>query len=355
LPKDVDHRPKGMPRLASSKKFINVKCPECGGKAGRDPETLDTFVDSSWYYLRYTDPKNKKKFADAKKLAYWMPTNLYVIGAEHTVLHLLYSRFITKFLYDEGLIKTKEPFMKLRHVGLILGPDGQKMSKSRGNVINPDELVKQFGADTVRLYEMFMGPFEDGQPWETKSLIGVHRFLNRFWNYMHGAIADSSFKKQATDGSVRQLIHRTIKKVTEDIEQMRFNTAISAMMILLNTLSDGARMPKVSLADMQSIVKLLYPFVPHISQELWSRLGKKTLLDKEPWPSFDPALIKEEKFKLVIQINGKVRDSVEVEAGISEKDALALALGREKIVAVTNGAPPKKVVFVPGRLISIVT
>ncbi len=351
MPDLVDYRPHGMPPLASSPEFVNIKCPKCGGEAKRDPETLDTFVDSSWYYLRYADPKNDKAIFDKEKAKHWLPVDLYVIGAEHTVLHLLYSRFITKFLHDEGYLEFTEPFKKLRHQGLILGADGQKMSKSKGNVVNPDEIVGEFGADTVRLYEMFMGPFEEGQPWESKNVLGVNRFLFRFWDYAEGAAK----KPGITEPAIRSLLHRTIRKVGDDIQSFKFNTAISALMILLNSLTEGGGGKPMAAGDLEAFVKLLHPFAPHMAQELWSEaLGKKTLVDYEPWPEYDEKLTVESTFKLVVQVNGKVRETLELPADISEEDATKKALELQKVKQLLEGKSPKKVIYVPKKIINIV-
>ncbi len=347
LPKLENYRPKGVPPLASSKEFINVKCPKCRGEAKRDPETLDTFVDSSWYYLRYTDPHNDKEIFNKKKANYWLPIDLYVIGAEHTVLHLLYSRFITKFLYDEGYLEFEEPFLKLRHVGLIRGADGQKMSKSKGNVVNPDGLIEEFGADTLRVYEMFMGPFEDGQPWDPRGILGAHRFLHRFWSYF-------SHIKESRSGENTNLIYKTIKKVGEDIASFQFNTALSALMILLNKLiKEGAS--GITQEEADAIVKLLHPFAPHITQELWSLRGHDSYIDFEPWPRYDPKLIEERNFTLVVQVNGKVRGSIELTMDASEEEAKSAALENDKIKQYLADKKIQKVIFVPNRLINFVT
>ncbi len=350
LPKDVDYRPKGKPPLASSEKFMNVKCPKCGGEARRDPETLDTFVDSSWYYLRYTDPKNEKEIFNKDSAAHWLPVDLYVIGAEHTVLHLLYSRFITKFLYDEGYVSFTEPFTTLRHQGLVLGADGQKMSKSKGNVVNPDDLIAEFGADTVRLYEMFMGPFENGQPWDPQGVLGTHRFLHRFWSFMRERISSSDFASAETPRIQRAAVHKGIKKVGEDIAGFKFNTAVSSLMILLNEL-EGAAIGK---RDVEAVLKLLHPFAPHVAQELWEMAGYNTILDFEAWPAHDPDLIVKATFRLVIQINGKVRDTVEAPAGVSEEEAARLSLQSARVTRALGGIKPRKVIYVKDRLINFV-
>ncbi len=337
LPKLDDYRPKGMPPLAGSEKFMNVKCPKCGGDARRVAETLDTFVDSSWYFLRYTDPHNDKEFASKEKLSIWMPIQLYVIGAEHTVLHLLYSRFITKFLSDEGYLNVKEPFLKLRHVGLIEGTDGQKMSKSRGNVINPDEVVERYGADTVRLYEMFMGPFEYGQPWDIKGVVGVSRFLNRvhgFWS------AENNHQDQP------HKIHKLIKKITEDIESFKFNTAIAAFM-------EYYQNTDISTNDWKTFLKLLAPFAPHLAEELWEKLGHKTSIHLEAWPEFDPKFLSEETVSIPVQINGKLRGTITVSPEASEEEVRQSAMSEENIKSHMT-SDVKKVIYVKGRVINII-
>jgi len=369
LPDLENYRPQGMPPLAGSKEFINVTCPQCGGGAERDPETLDTFVDSSWYFLRYTDPHNDKQIFDPAKAKHWMPVDLYVIGAEHTVLHLLYARFIAKFLHDEGLIGFQEPFLKLRHIGLLLGADGQKMSKSKGNVVNPDELVAEFGADATRMYLMFMGPFEDGTPWDSKGILGIERFLKRFWNYAYGAMAAAQvtvnprfdrsalsaaeFQKQIALGGAKAkaLLHKTIKKVGDDIEAFKFNTAVSAFMILLNELEKA---PGLAMEDREALIKIMHPFAPHLAQELWNAMGHETYLDFEPWPSYDEALLQEKTIKLVFQVNGKVRDAVEADASISEDQAKDLALHNAKVVRAMAGASPTKIIYVDKKLVNVV-
>ncbi|GIW65298.1 MAG: leucine--tRNA ligase [Candidatus Parcubacteria bacterium] len=350
LPDLKDYRPKGKPPLASSKDFVNIKCPYCGKKAQRDVETLDTFVDSSWYYFRYTDPHNDQEIFSKEKAKYWLPVDLYVIGAEHTVLHLLYSRFITKFLYDLGLINFKEPFLKLRHQGLILGADGQKMSKSRGNVVNPDEVIEKFGADTFRMYEMFMGPFEDAAPWSTKGVLGVHRFLNRFWNWAQKNIEALKTDKITTSKKALEIIHQTIKKVSEDIISFNFNTAISAFMILLNNLENE----KIGKNDLELVLKIMYPFAPHICQELWSELGNKTYLDFEQWPNYDINIINKQKINLVIQINGRVRDVLEVQKGLLEEEVLNLAMSSEKIKKLINGKNILKTIYIQDKILNII-
>ncbi|HEX4104059.1 MAG TPA: leucine--tRNA ligase [Candidatus Paceibacterota bacterium] len=366
LPDDVDYRPKGKPPLASSPSFMNVKCPNCDGPATRDAETLDTFVDSSWYYLRYADPQNPNAIFDKEKARHWLPVDLYVIGAEHTVLHLLYARFITKFLHDEGYLAFTEPFLKLRHQGLLMGTDGQKMSKSKGNVVNPDEVVGKFGADVVRLDLMFMGPFEDAHPWDEKGIAGVERFVARVARYGDRVLGvptgttDAAIATRAAgvphppagyaaDG--RGLLHKTIKKVGEDIDGFKFNTAISSLMILMNDLESGPPLPR---SEFAMFVKIIHPFTPHLAQELWARLGNASYLDFEPWPQYDESLITERTITLVLQVNGKVRDAVTADATLTEDAAKALALANEKVKASLAGKTPQKVIYVDKKLVNIV-
>ena len=348
LPKDVDFRPTGESPLTRSKKFHKVSCPKCKSPARRDSDTMDTFVDSSWYYLRYPDPNNKKTFADSKKIENWLPVNTYVGGAEHAVLHLLYSRFFTKFLYDEGLVSFQEPFVKLRNQGLILGPDGEKMSKSKGNVINPDDVVKEFGADSLRLYEMFMGPLEDAKPWSTQSISGVRRFLERVWGWVNKEVESS--KLQLTSENAGKELHKLIKKVTEDIEALRFNTAISAFMQFLNNTKDEA----ISKKDKIVFLQLLHPFAPHIAEELYEVLGGKKSIQLISWPSFNPEMIKESQVKIMVQLNGKVRDQLIAEVGLSLEQVTKLALELDKIRSQVGTNKPKKVIYVPGRIINLV-
>lgn len=355
LPDLENYRPQGMPPLASSPAFINVKCPQCGDEnAKRDPETLDTFVDSSWYFLRYPDPHNDAVIFDKNKVAHWMPVDLYVIGAEHTVMHLLYSRFVTKFLHDEGYLQFAEPFTKLRHIGLIMGADGQKMSKSKGNVVNPDEIVAEFSADVMRTYLMFLGPFYEATPWDPKGILGVERFLKRFWNYCNGAREKAASGKAAAAGGspAQQALHRAIKRTGEDIEAFKFNTAISGLMIALNEI-EAAPEP-LSPGDLASFIKLLHPFAPHMGQELWSLAGNDTYLDFEPWPEYDPKLIVQSTLRIAVQVNGKTKDTLTVAAGITEDDAKKMALESAKVQAVLGGAAPKRVIWVENRLVNIV-
>ena len=273
LPTDVDFRPTGESPLKYSKEFHNVTCPKCGAKARRESDTMDTFVCSSWYYLRYADNKNEDVFASQEALAKWLPVDLYFGGAEHSVLHLLYARFFTKVLKKYGYVKFDEPFLKLRHQGIILGEDGNKMSKSKGNVINPDDLVASHGADALRLYEMFMGPLEDMKPWNSQGIIGVSRFLDR----VSGLLEELP---RTQDKKTTSLLHKTIKKVGDDIEDFKYNTAISALMILVNSLYDYKNKNNawpISVSSLGNFIHLLEPFAPHLAEELWENLGNDKL------------------------------------------------------------------------------
>ena len=344
LPDDVDFTPDGQPPLARSKDFQHVACPKCGKDARRDFETMDTFVDSSWYFLRYPSTHDKTQAFNKEEVDTFMPVDLYVIGAEHIVLHLLYARFFTKVFADMGLLTVREPFHKMRHIGLILGDDGQKMSKSRGNVVNPDEVVALYGADAVRLYEMFMGPLEDAKPWSTDSISGVARFLEKVWKVMEKVSSEEH------DG-VSRVIHQTIKKVTDDIKVMSYNTAIAQMMIAANEMTTASQVNK---KDFESFVKVLHPFAPHITEELWHELGNATFLQKESWPVCDEAKLVKEMFEMVIQVNGKIRDRVQVKTGISEDEMKEIALKSERVMKELEGKEAKKIVVIQNRLVNIV-
>lgn len=330
----------GESPLVKIDKWVNVRCPRCKGDAKRETNTMPQWAGSSWYWLRFIDPDNKKVFADKNKLKKWLPVDMYVGGAEHAVLHLLYARFWNMVLLDLGFVPVEEPFKKLINQGLILGPDGEKMSKSRGNVVNPDDVVEEYGADTLRMYEMFMGPLEDAKPWDTKGILGIRRFLDKV-----NALAVENNKLSDKDNS---LLHKTIKKVGEDIADFKFNTAISAMMILIN---------EVRVLDKESYEKfliILAPFAPHLCEELWNKLGHKESIFKEEWPVYNEELIKEESFELVFQVNGKVRDKIEVKIGITQKEVEELVKKSERVQMFLENKEPKKVIYVPNKLINIV-
>ena len=352
LPKVKSYEPTGTGEspLKNIQKWVKTKCPKCKGPAERETHTMPQWAGSCWYYLRYIDPKNKKEFANYKKLKYWLPVDIYVGGVEHAVLHLLYARFWYKFLYDLGLVPTKEPFKKLVNQGLILGPDHEKMSKSRGNVISPDEVVEKYGADTLRMYEMFMGPFEEVKPWDTQGIIGIHRFLNRIWE-LTKKIKKEKIKKEKDQEMLREL-NRLIKKVSEDIENFKFNTAISAMMEFINFISNK----KVSIETWKTFVKLLFPFAPHISQEIWSLLGNKSLLDYEKWPKYDSKYIEEKTRKIIVQIDGKKRDEIEIlEDQIDIEKLKEIVLNRPKVKKFLENKKINKIILAQNKILNIVT
>jgi len=358
LPKIKNYKPTktGESPLSAIEKWVNVKCPKCKGPARRETDTMPNWAGSNWYYLRYADPKNNKKLADEKKIRYFMPVDWYNGGMEHTTLHLLYSRFIFKFLWDIGAVPKSigpEPYQKRTSQGMVLGEGGIKMSKSKGNVINPDSVVKQYGADTLRVYEMFMGPFDQMIPWDTKGIAGARRFLEKVWNLcvkIHSVIRPGA---PSNDGAkLESLIHKTIKKVSEDIEAMKFNTAISSLMILVNSFAKNIE--SVAKEDIEVLLLLLSPFAPHSAEELWSAAGFKGLCCGQKWPKYDEKLIKEEKTLLIIQINGKVRDKIEADIGITQKEAEKLAMQSDKIEKIINAKEIKKIIFVPNKLINLV-
>ncbi|MBU1164268.1 leucine--tRNA ligase, partial [Patescibacteria group bacterium] len=342
----------GESPLANITEWVNVKCPKCKGDAKRETDTMPQWAGSSWYFLRYIDPDNDKALADKKLLKYWTPVDWYNGGMEHTTLHLLYSRFWNKFLFDIGAVPTSEPYAKRTSHGLILGEGGEKMSKSRGNVINPDDIVKEFGADTFRVYEMFMGPFDQPIPWDTKGVIGVRRFLEKVWRMGEKLSGVNTVETVNTvDKDIERLTHQTIKKVKDDIETQDYNTAVSSLMILANKF---AAQKKVSKNDFELLLLLLSPFAPHICEELWEILGNKKSITLHEWPKYNEGLAKEEEIELVIQINGKVRDKVIAAVNITQEQAEELVKKSEKAKKYFESGKIKKVIFVPGKLINFV-
>jgi leucyl-tRNA synthetase len=356
LPTDVDFKPTGESPLVYSKTFHNVKCPKCGSEAARrESDTMDTFVCSSWYYFRYTDHENTEEFASKENIKKWLPVDLYVGGAEHAVLHLLYARFFTKVLHNLGYIDFDEPFLKLRNQGMILAEDGRKMSKSLGNVVNPDEVVESHGADSLRMFEMFMGPLEDAKPWNTKGIVGVRKFLEKIINiveYKTLGICDCSLGQCTTAPKpLVILLHKTIKKVGEDIKEFKFNTAIAQMMTLVNEMNRYESLPK---ASVEKFVQILAPFAPHIAEELWEKLGHTASVFRCGWPVYNPDKIVDEVIRLVVQVNGKLRDTIEVATNITEEDAKKIALESDVIKKWTENKEILKVVIVKGKLVNIV-
>jgi leucyl-tRNA synthetase len=355
LPEVESYRPSGTGEspLADIEEWVNVTLGE-GTRARRETNTMPQWAGSCWYYLRYLDPDNSERGWDGAKEKYWMPVDLYIGGAEHAVLHLLYARFWHKLLYDLGYVSTKEPFYKLVNQGMILGEDGQKMSKSRGNVVNPDKVIADYGADSMRLYEMFMGPLESTKPWNMQGVEGVHRFLQRVWRLVvdeqSGRLCDRVQEGEADEATLR-LLHQTIKKVTEDIESFGFNTAISQMMILSNHLGKQRHR---SVDVIEKFILILSAFAPHIAEELWQRLGHADSLAYESWPEYDEQLIKVKEVELAVQVNGKVRDRIIVSAGADEESIKQKALASRKIDASLSGRQPRKIIVVKSRLVSIV-
>lgn len=350
LPEDVDFRPTGESPLKNSFSFHQVNCPICGAPARRESDTMDTFVCSSWYFLRYADPKNKNVFASPEKLKEWLPVDLYLGGAEHTVLHLLYARFFTKVLRKYGYLDFDEPFLRLRHQGIILGEDGNKMSKSKGNVVNPDNLVAASGADALRLYEMFMGPLEEMKPWNSQGISGVSRFLDRVER-----IFDDS--PRSDDEAAISFLQQTIKKVTDDIESFKFNTAISALMIFVNYLYETKNKTgewPLSDDNLGKFLRLLEPFAPHLAEELWERSGHNDFLALSLWPKYQPELVKAETFTLAVQINGKLRASLIAPAGIDEEGVVALTKADPAVSKWLEGAEIVRQIYVPGKLLNLV-
>lgn len=353
LPDVESYQPSGTTEspLATVHDWVEVTLPD-GRKGRRETNTMPQWAGSCWYYLRYLDPKNTAAPWSREAERYWMPVDLYVGGAEHAVLHLLYSRFWHKVLYDLGHVSTPEPYMRLVNQGMILGEDNQKMSKARGNVVNPDDVIRQYGADALRLFEMFMGPLEAVKPWKTSGVDGVRRFLDRLWRLVVDEETDDCLASATRiTEDTRRALHRTIKKVTEDIEGLRFNTAIAAMMELVNLLTKNEERGREVL---QPLVQLVAPFAPHIAEELWQRLGHTRTLAYEPWPSYDEALTVAATVTYAVQVNGKVRGQVELPADVGREDALAAARGDDNVARHLEGKTVRKEVFVPGRLVNFV-
>jgi len=353
LPETKNFKPSGTGEspLANLESWLETTDPISGKPARRETNTMPQWAGSCWYYLRFIDPDNEKHLVDRAKEKYWMPVDLYVGGSEHAVLHLLYARFWHKVLYDIGVVGTPEPFKKLVHQGIVLGEDNQKMSKSRGNVVNPDEMMDQFGADAVRLYEMFMGPLEAMKPWSARGVEGVTRFLERVWRLMineEGQVSET-IVDEPPSMEQRRLLHQTVKKVTEDIEALRFNTAISQMMVFTNEMTKADRRSR---AVIESFVQLLSPFAPHLAEELWVLLDHPPSISQQAWPTFDPALIVSDKMIIPIQINGKLRGKIEVPVSSTRDEVEGLA--RAQAAEWLNGKELKKIVYVEKKLINFV-
>ena len=353
LPATNDIKPSGTGEspLANLEDWVNV-VDENGRKGKRETNTMPQWAGSSWYFLRYVDPHNHEAIADKAKLEKWLPVDLYVGGAEHAVLHLLYARFWHKFLYDLGVVPTKEPFQKLVNQGMILGNNHEKMSKSKGNVVNPDDIVEQYGADTLRLYEMFMGPLDASIAWSEDGLNGAYKFVNRIWNL----IIDDEDKLRdrittINDGKLDKVYNQTVKKVTEDYQALHFNTAISQLMVFVN---DCYKADSLPLEYVEGFVKLIAPIVPHIAEELWTKLGHVGSIAYAKWPTYDESKLVENVVEIVVQVNGKVRQHLQVAKDASREELQTLALNDDKIKQELAGKEVKKVIAVPGKLVSIV-
>ncbi|AYV56345.1 leucine--tRNA ligase [Leptospira kmetyi] len=354
LPNLEEFKPSGTGEspLALAKDWLKYKDPETGEIGTRETNTMPQWAGSCWYYLRYIDPKNGKLFCDPELEKKWMPVDLYVGGSEHAVLHLLYSRFWHKFLYDIGVVSTVEPFGKLIHQGLILGEDKRKMSKSLGNVVNPDDVIQEYGADSLRLFEMFMGPLEMVKPWSTRGVEGVFRFLNRIWRLFHTGEGESFRLDDVVPTSEElKVLHKTIQKVSEDIPNFSFNTAISQLMIFVNEFTPTDRRPKEVL---EAFILLLAPFAPHLAEELWKRSGKSGSLTYEKFPEADPQFLVESEILIVVQVNGKLRDEFKAPKDVSQADAISMAKNLEKISGILEGKTIRKEIYVPGKLVNLV-
>lgn len=343
LPMKVDYKPKGKSPLATAPSFVQTKCPKCGGKAEREVDTMDTFVCSSWYFLRYPDAHNEKKAFDKKRTNKWLPVDMYIGGPEHACMHLLYARFINKVMKDLGHIDFEEPFKRLVHQGLIT-KDSTKMSKSKGNVVSPDAFVERYGSDVFRMYLMFMGPFTDGGDWNDSGIKGIARFVDKFYTLL-------SEKSDVKDEeALSRILHKTIKKVGEDMEKFHFNTVVSSLMEFTN----AAVKTGIDEKSKKTVLKLIAPVAPHLAEELWEMLGEKKSIFDSDWPTFDKKLIKEDTIELVIQINGKVRAKTETPADISKEDAIQAAKDLKNVQKHIEGKNIVKEIYVPGRLVNIV-
>ena len=335
----------GESPLAHMTDWVNTTCPCCGGPAKRETDTMPQWAGSSWYFLRYMDPHNDKALASPEALKYWSPVDWYNGGMEHTTLHLLYSRFWHKFLYDIGVVPTREPYAKRTSHGMILGENGEKMSKSRGNVVNPDEIVDTYGADTMRLYEMFIGDFEKAAPWSPKSIKGCRRFLERVWSLADKVQDGDEYSKEH-----EALMHRTIKKVGEDADNLKANTAIAALMTMLNEFYDKG----VNKAEYKTFLALLNPFAPHITEELWQQLGETGLLSVAPWPQYDESKTVESTVEMAVQVNGKLKGTIKLAADADKQAAIDAALAEEKVQHAIEGKQIVKQIVVPGKIVNIV-
>jgi leucyl-tRNA synthetase len=349
LPEVDDYRPKGVPPLASNEEWLNVSCPSCGGHAKREADTMDTFVDSSWYFLRYCDPHNDQAAFDRAAIDEWMPVDQYIGGVEHAVMHLLYARYFIKVLNDLGLVGFREPFPRLFNHGWV-DMGGAKMSKSKGNVVSPDDLVLEYGADAIRVYILFIGPADARVDWQDTGVEGMARFLRRLWRV---ALEVAELPESPAEGPLAHKAHETIAKVSDDIgRRFAYNTAISAVMELVNEIARDTSAPGARFA-VETAVSLIQPAAPHIAEELWERLGHARLWEA-PWPLADPAMLLRDTFELVVQVNGKVRDRLQVPTDLPEEELVARAKESPKVQAQLNGAEIRQTIVVPRKLVNLV-
>jgi leucyl-tRNA synthetase len=358
LPDIEDYRPKGQSPLAAVPEFVETTCPECGGPARRETDTMDTFVDSSWYFMRFADPGNDAAPFGRDKVDYWLPVDQYIGGIEHAVLHLLYARFFTKVLHDLGLLTVEEPFGRLFTQGMLT-KDGAKMSKSKGNVVAPDPYYEAYGADAIRLFHYFLGPPTDDAVWSDDGVEGTARFLNRVWRVAGEVAGAADRAPNSADDQILRVAHRTLKKVSGDIDRFAFNTAVAALMEYANSLRsyvagpDGARKETLA-ACVDMMILMLAPMTPHVAHEMWEAAGHPTMLAQEPWPAWDEDLAALETVTMVIQVNGKVRDRFDVPADISEEEATAMALASDRVQAYTGGEDPARVIVRLPKLVNVV-
>lgn len=363
LPEIVEFKPTGLSPLSDLSEFVNIKCPKCGGPARRETDTFDTFIDSSWYFLRFIDAHDDKAPFDKEKTDYWMPVDNYIGGAEHAVVHLLYARFWIKFLADIGMVGVNEPFTALRNQGMIGGPDGRKMGKRYGNVVTPEELIEQgYGADALRLYELFIGPYDQGVDWNPRGIVGTYRFLDRLWTLVFEFLdtEPGGGHNAELEVQIRRTIHKATKRVSEDLQTLGFNTAIATLMESVNELYKIKSRHNFAMARdawrdaLIVLVQLVAPFAPHIAEELWEELGQSGSVHVSQWPAWDESLIVDEMLTLAVQVNGSLRAEVVVAADINEEQAIEVAKQDDKIAALIKGKKIKKAIYVPGRLVSLV-
>jgi leucyl-tRNA synthetase len=360
LPLDADFKPTGQSPLVSHEGFLRATCPRCGGPARRETDTMDTFVDSSWYWFRYTSPRDETEAFDPEIAKLWCPVDLYCGGIEHAILHLLYARFFTKVLRDIGFVDHHEPFTRLRNQGMILAEEGTKMSKSRGTQVAPDELVRQYGADSLRLHLMFLGPWDQGGPWNNRGITGMERFIRRVYAIVTETAGNGRDGIASGDErtSLRRAVHRTIQRVTKDLEDFQFNTMVAALMELTNELYPLKDRPIASTAEwreaIETLVLLIAPSTPYVAEELWARLGMPYSVHSQTWPAFDESLLVQETVELVVQVNGKIRDRLRLPADVDEAQAVASATALPRVQELVDGKTPSKVIYVPGRLVNFV-